>query len=61
MSSNVNEIIRAVLNSLIIYLFFTKRSCTQQKHQKHQKHQKNKKRKNTTKQKHNKLINDFFP
>ena len=45
-SSNVNEIIRAVLNSLF---FFTKRFWTHQKHQKHQNH------KDATKQKHKTL------
>ena len=44
-SSNVNEVIRSVLNSLF---FFTKRFCTNQKHQKHQKHE------DSTKQKHKK-------
>ena len=36
-SSNVNEVIRAVLNSLYFYycFFFTKRFYTHQKHQKH--------------------------
>ena len=33
-SSNINEVIRAALNSL---LFFTKRFCTHEKHQKHRK------------------------
>ena len=33
MSSNINEVIRAVLNSLLIY-FFTKRFRTHQKAQK---------------------------
>ena len=42
-SSNVNEVIRVVLNSLV---FFTKRFCTHQKHQKH---------KDATKQKHKTL------
>ena len=41
-SSNVNEVIRAVLNSLF---FFTKIFRTHQKHKKHQKHQKHKKHK----------------
>ena len=36
-SSNVNEVIMAVLNSLFI---FTERFCTHQKHQKHKKHKK---------------------
>ena len=36
-SSNVNEVIRAVLNSLYIF-FFAKRFSTHQKYQKHQKH-----------------------
>ena len=52
----VNEVIKAVLNSL--FYFFTKRFRTHQKHQKHQKH------KDATKQKHknsNKRISDFFP
>ena len=40
-SSNINEVIRAVLNSL--FFFFTERFCTHQKYQKHQKHQKHKK------------------
>ena len=35
-SSNVNEVIRAYLNSL--YFFFAKRFSTHQKYQKHQKH-----------------------
>ena len=43
LSSNVNEVIRAVLNSLF---FFTKRFDTHQKHQKH---------KDATKQKHKRL------
>ena len=43
LSSNVNEVIRAVLNSLF---FFTKRFDTHQKHQKH---------KDATKQKHKTL------
>ena len=42
-SSNVNEIIKAVLNSLF---FLTKRFCTHQKYQKHQ---------DATKQKHKTL------
>ena len=48
-SSNVNEVIRAVLNSLYFYYwfsFFTKRFYTHQKHQKH---------KDATKQKHKTL------
>ena len=48
-SSNVNEVIRVVLNSLF---FFTKRFCTHQKHWKHQKQQKHQKHKDATKQKH---------
>ena len=38
-SSNLDEVIRAVLNSLFYYysFFFTKRFCTHQKHQKAQK------------------------
>ena len=43
-SSNVNEVIRAVLNSLYIF-FFAKRFSTHQKYQKHQKHQKHKSKK----------------
>ena len=43
-SSNINEVIGAVLNPL--FCFFTKRFRTHQKHQKHQKH------KDATKQKH---------
>ena len=43
LSSNVNEIIRPVLNSI----FFTKRLCTHQKHKQHQKHQKYQKCKST--------------
>ena len=57
-SSNVNEVIRAVLN---FFFFFTKRFRTHQMHKKHQKHQKYK---DATKQKHknaNKRISDFFP
>ena len=53
-SGNVNEVIRTVLNSLLLLFFFTKRFCTYQKHQKH---------KDSTKQKHknaNKRISDFF-
>ena len=42
-SSNVNEVIRAVLNSL--YFFFAKRFSRHQKYQKHQKHQKHKSKK----------------
>ena len=33
-SSNINEVIRAVLNSLFFYLFFTNRFCMHKKHQK---------------------------
>ena len=61
-SSNVNEVISAVLNSLF---FFTKRFCTHQKHQKHhnapkapkstQSTKKHKTRKDATKQKHKTL------
>ena len=57
-SSNINEVIGAVLNFL---LFFTTKFCTHKKHKKHQKAQKTpkitksikstKKRKNATKQK----------
>ena len=53
-SSNVNLVIRAVLNS-VFFFFFTKRFCTHKKHQKH---------KDADKQKHknaNKWISDFFP
>ena len=49
-SSNVNEVIRVVLNS-----FFTKRFCTHQRHQKHQEHQKYQKHKDATKQKYKTL------
>ena len=51
-SSNVNEVIRAVLNS---FIFFTNWFCTHKKNQKH---------KDATKQKHknaNKRISIFFP
>ena len=47
-SSNVNEVIRAVLNSIYL-IFFTKSFFTHQKHQKHQKD------KDATKQKHKTL------
>ena len=61
-SSNVNEVTRAVLNSLF---FFTKRFRTHQKHQKHQKPQKHQKRKRhkdaqAKAQNANKRISDFF-
>ena len=46
MSSNINEVIRAVLNS---FFFFTKRFCTHQKHQKRQEHKKHKKHQKTQK------------
>ena len=36
-SSNINDVIRAILN-----FFFIKRFCTHKTHQKHQKHQKHK-------------------
>ena len=45
-SSNVNEVIRAVLKS---FYFFYEKFCTHQKHQKHQKH------KDATKKKHKTL------
>ena len=51
-SSNVNEVIRVVLNS---FIFFTNWFCTHKKHQKH---------KDATKQKHknaNKRISNVFP
>ena len=49
-SSNINEVIKTVLNFL---LFFTKRFYTHQKAPKStKKHQKHKKHKNATKQKH---------
>ena len=72
-SSNINEVIRTVLNSLFIYFFYKKIShapkCTKkhqnhqnhqnhQKHQKHQNHQKHKKHKNATKQKHKTQISE---
>ena len=50
-SSNVNEVIRAVLNSLLL-LFFTERFYTHQKYQTHQNYQKHK---DATKQKHKTL------
>ena len=46
LSSNINEVIRAVLNPLFFLFFFAKRFCTHQKHQKD---------KNATKQKHKML------
>ena len=54
MSSNVNEVIRAILN---FFIFFTKRFYTHKKHKKHkdatkQKHKKHKK--NTRHKKHKK-------
>ena len=52
-SSNINEVIRAVLNSF--FFFLQKRFCT---HRKHQKHQKNQKHKNATKQKHKTQISE---
>ena len=59
MSSNVSEVIRAVLNSLFIYLFiylFLQKDFARTKStKKHQKHQKHKKHKDTTKQKHKAL------
>ena len=61
MSSNINEVIRAVLNFLF---FFTKRFCSHQKHQKRQDHKKDKKHKkhqktlNTTEQKHKMQISE---
>ena len=51
-NSNINEVIRAALNSLF---FFIKRFRTHQKHQKHKKHKKYKKYKNATKQKYKTL------
>ena len=52
-SSNVNEVIREVLNSLFFYycFFFTKRLCTHEKHKKHK--DATKQNHNTTHQKHN--------
>ena len=59
-SSNINEVIRAVLNSLIFFL--TKRFRTHQKAQKATKAPKStkgtKKHKNTTKQKHKTHISE---
>ena len=52
-SSNINEVIRAVLNSF--FFFLQKIFCT---HRKHQKHQKNQKHKNATKQKHKTQISE---
>ena len=46
-SSNVNEVIRAVLKSLFIFFFFAKRFRSHKKHKKH---------KNA-----NKRLSDFFP
>ena len=55
-SININEAIRAFLNS---YFFFTKRFCTQQKHKKHQKTPRStKKNKNATKKKHKTQISE---
>ena len=42
-SSNVNEVIRAILN--FFYRFFTKRFYTHKKHKKHKKHKRHKKHK----------------
>ena len=55
-SSNLNEVIRAVSNSLYFYycFFFTKRFYTHQKHQKHQKHNDGTKQKHKTLQANNK-------
>ena len=50
LSSNVNEVIRAVLNSLI---FFTKSRKMYQKHQKHKKHE-------DARQKHKKANDRLF-
>ena len=55
MSSNVSEVIRAVLNSLFIYLFLQKDFARTKSTKKHQKHQKHKKHKDATKQKHKAL------
>ena len=56
-NSNINEVIRTVLN--FVYFFFTKRFCTHKKHQKapkstkkNKKHKKHQKHKDATKQKH---------
>ena len=38
--SNINEVIRAVLNFFFFFFFLTKRFCMHKKHQKHQKGQK---------------------
>ena len=64
-SSNVNEIIKAILN--FFYSFFTKRSYTHKKHKKHKKHkdatmQKHKKHKKHKKRKtHIREQSTFFP
>ena len=63
LSSNINEVIRAILN--FFNFFFTKRYCKQKKHQKApkstkstKKHQKRKKQKNATKQTHKTQIRE---
>ena len=75
-SSKINEVIRAVLNSLLFFFFFflqkdfartkstksTKSIKSTKKHQKHQKHQQHQKHKKHEKHINaNKRISDFFP
>ena len=55
-SSNINEVIRAVLNP-----FYTKRFSTHQKHQKDQKSQKAQRRNQAKAQNANKRTSDIFP
>ena len=68
-SSNINEVITTILNSLF---FFTKRFCTHKNHKKQKKHKKHKKHKKTQRTQKaqdarkndknaNKRITDFFP
>ena len=52
-SSNINEVIRAVLN---FFFFFTKRFCMHAKCKRHKKHKKHQNHQNKIKQ-----INNFFP
>ena len=58
-SSNINEVIRAVLNSLFFFFFFCKKILHAPKAQKSTKTSKKyKKRKNATKQKHKTQISE---
>ena len=63
-SSNINEVIKTVLNLLFIYLFFYEKISQAQKstkkYKKHQRHKKHKNHKKATREKHKNVFVNFL-